>query len=426
MSGQDASCSSRNSEGFSLVEMLVALVFTMILMAGMASVFKSSLSAFVRNNEQLSNFRRNRMSLDMVYDDLNNMGMYLMSLTTYPGNLTSASPGFYVSPNVSYAAAGLDVQGTLPANWSYPASTGDQLYLYFDDPLPYDGTLKTDLSGLATMENAGSALTDTNSFDISFQDANQAAAVKQGMFVIFRDAWDVKKISAVSGISTDAMTGISTVTLDTSGATSTGGYDDASGNPTGATPLSKLGHSINKIVLVVNPAQQVRYSIQTRAFDPSDATKLIPCLVREQGPLGGAFDATKTAVIAENVIGFKAFVSADSGATWAGMGYTTAGSNGSVTPWNDTTSSGKFRKVLDTALSKVTGSATWGRTGFKDTSSPNWFREIPIIVRIDLLTRTMTKRSEYGNQSPTAPTADYGTRVQTLILVPRHTGLPLG
>ena len=415
MNRNQASSSASRRDGFSLVEMMVALVFTMILMAGMASVFKASLSTFVRTNEQMSNSRRNRMSLDMVYDDLNNMGMYLMSLTTYPNKLTSTSPGFYVSPNVSYAVTGLDAQGTLPANWVYPASTSDQLYLYFDDPLPYDGILQTDILGLAAMENAGTALTDSNSYTLSFQDANQVAEVKQGMFVIFRDAWDVKQISATPTSPT-----ATTVSVTTSGATNLGGYDDASGAPTGATPLSKLGHTNGKNVLVINPAQQVRYSIQTRALDPSDSTKRIPCLVREQGSFGSAFDATKTVVIAENVIGFKTFVSVDRGTTWAGMGYATAGTDGSVSAWNDITAAGKYRKVLDTSLN-----GTWGRTGFKDTTSQNWFREVPIIVRIDLLTRTMTKRAEYGNQSATVPTADYGTRVQTLILVPRHTGLPL-
>ena len=67
---------------------------------------------------------------------------------------------------------------------------------------------------------------------------------------------------------------------------------------------------------------------------------------------------------------------------------------------------------------------TTGRTGHQDTLDPYWFREIPVIVRIDLLTRTMQKRGEYGNPGAAVPTADYGTRVQTLMLVPRHFGLP--
>jgi len=405
---------SRQARGFSLVEMLVALGFTMVLVAGMATLFKGSLSTFVQTNEQMSNSRRNRMASDTLREDLNNMGMYLMSLTTYPSNLTTANPGFFVSPNVRFAASGLDAQGSLPASWSYPGSTADQLYLYFDDPIPYDGSLGTDLPGLASMEASGVALANSNTYIINFPNDGQAPLVKSGMFVVFRDVWDVKPITSVQTLSSTS------IEVTTAGATSQGGYDSASGAPTGATPLSKLGHISNRNVLVINPAQQVRYSVQARALDPSDPAKKIPCLMREQGTYGGAFDPSQTVVVAENVIGFKAFVSVDQGATWAGQGYTTVGSDGAVGAWNDLTPAGKFRQMLNTSLSSL------GRTGFKDTNSPNWYREIPIMVRVDILTRTMNKRAEYGNQNPAAPTADYGTRMQTLVIVPRHTGLPLG
>lgn len=412
----DSCCAAkRRSAGFSLVELLVALVFTMVLMAGMASVFKSSLSTAVKANEQISNLRRNRMSLDMIYDDLNNMGMYLLSLTKYPNALTSSNPGFFVAPNVSYAATGLDVQGTLPGNWIYPASTGDELNLYFDEPLPYDAILRTSLAGLSSKIDAGTTVSDSDTFNVEFQDANQAAEVKAGMYVIFQDAWDVKQVTSVPDPSTSPS---ATVAITASGATSSGGYDDASGAPTGATPLNKAAHVSGKNVLIVDPGRKVRYSIQTKHLDPTDHSKLIPCLIREEGAFGGSFDSTRTAIIAENVIGFKVFISANRGTTWAGSGYTTTSTSGAVEPWNDLTADGKFRKVLDTSLSG-------GRPGWTDTSNPNWFREIPVIVRIDLLTRTMQKRTEYGNQSATSPTADYGTRLQTLILVPRHTGLPL-
>ena len=406
---------NRLSAGFSLVELLTALVFTMILKAGMAGVFKSSLSTAIKANEQLSNLRRNRMSLDMIYDDLNNMGMYLLSLTKYPNALTSSSPGFFVTPNVSYAATGLDVQGVFPSNWIYPASTGDELNLYFDEPLPYDAILRTTLTGLSSQVDSGAAISDSSTFDVEFKDGNQAAEVKTGMYVIFQDAWDVKQVTNVPPPST---TPSATIQITASGATGSGGYDDASGAPTGATPLNKAAHISGKNVLIVDPGRKVRYSIRTRKLDPESPSKPIPCLIREEGAHGGSFDSTKTNIIAENVIGFKVFISADRGTTWAGSGFTTTSTSGAVGPWNDLATSGKFRKILDSSLSG-------GRPGWTDTSNPNWFREIPVIVRIDLLTRTMQKRTEYGNQSATSPTADYGTRFQSLILVPRHTGLPL-
>ena len=51
-----------SQQGFSLVELLVALAFTMFLMAGMANIYKSSLSTFYTSGESVSSARRNRMA----------------------------------------------------------------------------------------------------------------------------------------------------------------------------------------------------------------------------------------------------------------------------------------------------------------------------------------------------------------------------
>ena len=401
--------------GFSLVELLVALVFTLVLMLGMAQVFQSSFSSAVRSSDRFANSRRSSMSLDMLYDDLNSTGMFLTDLTLYPDDpgLTLAAPGFYVTPNVSYAQAGLDPQGSLPASWAYPAATADQLYLYLDAPLPTDGILQTFIPGLIRMESAGTTVPDAQSYDLLFPDPRSASAVKQGMTVLFRDHWDTKLVSDVPVVNGN------TVTVTTRGTLSLGGYDNAAGGPTGRTPAKAPDHLAGRSVVVLSAAQQVRYSISCRALDPSDPTRLIPCLVREQGPFGGAFDPSLTTIVTENVIGFKVFLSANQGASWAGLGYAAlTATGGDVGPWNDTSPAGPFRGALNAVL------ATTGRTGHQDTLDPYWFREIPVIVRIDLLTRTMQKRGEYGNPGAAVPTADYGTRVQTLMLVPRHFGLP--
>lgn len=70
--------------GFSLVELLVALVFMALLMAGMAKVYQSSMNTFYKSSESLSSGRRNRMALDLLYDDLSAAGQYLINLTAYP------------------------------------------------------------------------------------------------------------------------------------------------------------------------------------------------------------------------------------------------------------------------------------------------------------------------------------------------------
>ena len=87
-------------QGFSLVEMLVALVFTGILMAGMATVFKTSLSTFYTSGEQLSSARRNRMSIDLLGDDLNAACMYLLDPSVPPA-VVATNPPFYILPNMA-------------------------------------------------------------------------------------------------------------------------------------------------------------------------------------------------------------------------------------------------------------------------------------------------------------------------------------
>lgn len=82
---------SRNA-GFSLVELLVAMVFTALLMAGMAKVFQASLGTFYTAGEKMSSARRNRLSLDILYDDLNTAGMFLL-----PTDIAAGAPRAFPS-----------------------------------------------------------------------------------------------------------------------------------------------------------------------------------------------------------------------------------------------------------------------------------------------------------------------------------------
>ena len=81
--------------------------------------------------------------------------------------------------------------------------------------------------------------------------------------------------------------------------------------------------------------------------------------------------------------------------------------------------------MLDTQLSAGVGSVpASGRAGFTTTRvSEQWFRLIPTLVRVDVTTRSATQRTEYGT---TADTAAYKQLTQSLIFVPRHSGLPIG
>ena len=69
-------CNSRNNRGFSLVELLVALVFISLLMAGMLRVYGSAIQGFATANETIKAQRDNRWALQAVQDDQQTAGYY--------------------------------------------------------------------------------------------------------------------------------------------------------------------------------------------------------------------------------------------------------------------------------------------------------------------------------------------------------------
>ncbi len=358
-------------DGFSLVELLVALFFTMILMAGMASVFKSSLATFVTSGEKLSSNRRNRLAMDLLSDDLNVAGQYL-TLDAAPNGITDANPGFVIHPNVAFT--GTDV----------PAAVADELLFYFDDPLPAEGTFGADVLGTASYVASGAAATAGTGIPINFAGdpdvaAVAAAQVKTGMLLITRGNYEYKKI----------------LTADPKGATTTVTIDGMFGEK----------HLATEGVLIAKPAQYVRYRIQGRNFDPekqADANGKIPCLIREQGPYPGAGtfapDDALTTIVAENVTKFTVALSVDRGEHWR-----------TGADWD------AIKALLKTDL------ATSGAPGFTTISgNAHWYRSIPMLVRVNVTTRTLRSRSEY---SATGTTSAYKEQTQSLVLLPRHFGL---
>ncbi|MBL0312622.1 MAG: prepilin-type N-terminal cleavage/methylation domain-containing protein [Holophagaceae bacterium] len=145
--------SSSRTSGFSLVELLVALAFTGILMAGMAKVFKSSLSSFYTSGEILSSARRNRASIDLLYDDLNSAGMYLTSLSAPPAEVSAGSPAFAIVPN----------QALVPPGGPDDPVAADQLFFYLDQPLAFEGRIKVAGNSASEIINVGGVVAATDS-----------------------------------------------------------------------------------------------------------------------------------------------------------------------------------------------------------------------------------------------------------------------
>ena len=156
-------------------------------------------------------------------------------------------------------------------------------------------------------------------------------------------------------------------------------------------------------VVIARPAQYVRYRIESRNWDPAKPDGIgIPCLIRDQGPYPGAGtfspDTTLTTIVAENVSRFTVSLSADHGATWI------TGTN-----W----------AAIKTALNGQLAAS--GAPGFKSVdSTPHWYRYAPILVRVNVTTRTAAQRAEY---SPAGDALAYKEQTQSLVLLPRHFGL---
>jgi len=388
--------------GFSLVEMMIALVFTMVLMAGMASVFKTSIGIFAANSETMSSGRRNRMATDMIFDDLNKAGMLPSSLFDYP-SVSTTNPPFRITPNISFDP--LHKTDLKPAE-----AITDQLDFMYDEILPVDGTLETAVSGSSDQVGNAGELGDNASITINFRDADQAQQVKDAF-----DAHGLMLLIRSSGYSytlTGATRSGSSViaTLDIT-STFTG-----SGTISGAT--FEVGAPAGAGVNLIQPGRYIRYSIRLKALDPSSSL-LTPCLIRDEVTYATIKDSAtpfsapdSSMIIAENVTGFKVLLSGDGGNTWAGKSTDVS--------WSDITggATGATSPQLNWQFASSTAPA---RVGMRNTNdSPFWFREIPVLVRADVTTRTLNKRTEYAS---VANTAVYKTQTQSLVMTPRHFGL---
>ncbi len=396
-----------HGQGFSLVELLVALVFTGVLMAGMAVVFKTSLTTFVTSGEVISSSRRNRMAGDLLYDDIHNAGMYLFDLSTPPPVMPS-NPPFYILPNQPVENA-----STTPGNDD--PQTADEVYFYQDDPLPFEGKLVVPGSSAPksaselVLADSAPAATDLT-YTIDCTNLAYAKNVKVGQSLVFKDFFESVYITTIASVPTDQYV---TVTLgpDPKASVTGRGY---TGNPLKARHLAGTG------IVFLRLGQMVRYRIRMVQLDPLGGR--IPCLVRDQGDYGGTFVPTTTDVITENVSGFRVAISANSGQNWVG------GTDLSATPpvpKSGYSNWASIRSDLDAQLATTsTSGKSVGRVGFTTTEgNDHWFRSIPVLVRTDITTRTATKRSEFSN-TPTTSTA-YREQTQTLVFVPRHFGLSM-
>jgi hypothetical protein len=371
--------------------MLVALVFTGLLMAGMAGVFRGSVRTFTTVNETLGAQRTNRWAIEQITDDISQAG-YLFPERVLPSFVLAAAESlFSITPDAA-------VTGLVRASDSNPGGTtaetlnADVLEYFSDVPLAVAGTWVGPTTG-NDPNPGGTATAAPDRATITFKRGGYTDLKADDVMLILDSGeygnWEHPLIAGATN----------PVVFETS-ATALANYT--------STPIQagiSLPHPDGVPVSFVRPAQLTRYSVQAVALDPANAAIKLPALVRQQTsyPTSGTVDwsTVPTQLIAENVQGFRVDISFDGGTTWAR-------STGNPASWAD------IQANANTQL----GSA--GLPNFSSiTASPDWFRNINALIRVDLTTRTPVRREEY---SSTTGARAYRTRTQTLMISPRNFG----
>ncbi|MBI1753615.1 MAG: prepilin-type N-terminal cleavage/methylation domain-containing protein [Acidobacteria bacterium] len=368
--------------GFSLIEMLVAVMFIGILSAGMMRIYSANLSGFQRVNDTIASQRRGRWALSSLQDDVASVGFFAFVPFNQPAGYSVVSGSqepFMILPSPT----AVSVTGPDPTNPTVMLTANlspnpDELQFVGDIPLPIQATV---------LSTSGTAL------GLNVSSGNMADIEAGDIVAILDPTFEQVKVA----------TKPSSTTLSIS---ATGASEQASRQVAGyALSPTLSAHAVGVPVVVFRPNVVTRYSIQARAWDPSNAGT-IPCLVRQQTPYpdGGAlidWTGVQADVIAENIDGFRVDISFDGGTTWLRQA---AGS------W-------------DAIVSSMQGLSPGGVVlNPRDASNPLWYRNFPCLIRMDITARSAAPKA--ANSDITGQAA-YVRRTQTLMVTPRNFGLPL-
>ena len=328
----------KSSRGFSFVELLVALLLTGILMAGMATIFKSSLSSIYTNGELIGAQRRNRWVLDQMGDDLRMAGHtdgVDISKIAFP----LVEQPFVITPGVS------------------GSSQRDQIEMF----------MNANVQELTVAAN--SAIGDTQ-LTLSAPGGGPLN-IQQGDFMIIKDGIQAEYGYANAAVSSGAVTLMNESDQQNNSVI-------AAYMKNGSTAFWRPHTTLTGSVTVLRPCRLVHYSIEDRSLDPSSTT-MVPCLVRKEAAFGGGTQGnwgTITGdVVAENVSSLRVDLSIDGGQNWE---------HGAT--WTATVASANSRLP---AANKINANAFW-------------FKQIPALIRVEIRSRTPQARTEYSSTGTTA------------------------
>lgn len=389
--------------GFSLVELLVALVFISFLMAGMLRIYGAAIQGFAAANETVKAQRDNRWALVNLEDDLQAAGYYF-PIRIMPSGVnntsTSAQNPLMILPSQTITNKYIADPTNPSATPTTETLTFDEMQFMTDQVLP----VAAQLSAQPTSDSSISVT--VNSGDLS--------SIQAGDFAILMDpAFEIVQIGGgpYSGTS-------GTITLNATSIQdpSTGAFMGAFGS------LRSLTHQAGVDVMFIRPNQVIRYTLLPLALDPANTSATVPCLVRDQTaypsngariswPASTATAAQLTAagvtrtVVAENVTALRFDLSANQGTSWTRAG-----------DWSGTVAN------INTQLSAMAAASPGAGyvTSAQDATNPLWYRSAPVLLRADVTTRTLLRRADYA---ATKNTSAFRTRTQTIFVQPRNFGL---
>lgn len=394
---RSASASSKRpaTRGFSLIEMLIALLFMSLMMAGMLRIYASSTKSFSVARESITAQRANRWALGILEDDLQGAGLFYppqriapLGLNVTVGNQNPVM----VLPNqtVSY-------KSTTPTGAVTETITYDEIQFLSDIPLNINAETASSIpvgSGTISLNVISGSLSDLQAGDyLFFLDQNSADAVM---------------VASAAG-------SVVTLSTATSGGAPGGLIDVGASSGFTTNPTTQAPHLARVPVMFLRPNMVVRYSIQAEALDPADPTAMVPCLIREMAPypttgalinwsaMGLGVPGYSRERIMSNASGLRIDLSLNSGASWTRASATGAGTGG----WG---------QMVAAANAQIASNPS-PYNSISNVMNMMWYRSIPALFRFDLQTRSSNQRTE---ASATDTTLAYKTRTQTLFVSPRN------
>ena len=147
------------NRGFSLVELLVALVFISLLMAGMLRVYGAAIQGFASANETIKAQRDNRWALEGLQDDLESAG-YFFPIRPISGGIDNVNSGnqnpLMILPNQTITNKFIADPNNPSASPTNETITFDELQYLTDQVLPIRAQLSAVPSSATSLTVAAS------------------------------------------------------------------------------------------------------------------------------------------------------------------------------------------------------------------------------------------------------------------------------